>query len=488
MLHHLIPYLIRLIHWQAVTIHRIAIANNSRQNDTHLSLHLFRAFFSLALLVSTGRDLAGTFAVYFHLPEYFKLDYAFDETYFESEDYTPRLVIVVTLIGSFATLFDGRLFELLYFRPDRVVWLALYDLMVRNREQLKMRLWLKSNQSSQSSWLGLGGERLLKMIPSFQVFPKTQENSHSSPPLLYYPKLKEGDRLRCLFVLALFELTVATKVYRNLLNIVGHYLVVRGGYTAVQLHFLNVVLLSALLFDFVSSTARYLTALSIGLLCSVCDKEYREVNQNLEKIKNSLSKLYSLNTFELRRATTAYRTAHTRLTAFILRFNESTVSQVISYYIHYVIPLHALVSEFTIFKWQKSEISGVKTVNGRLRDSLIVDPLTYLDLWLLFLATTFLTARLNARISSSGPTLATILAKRSLLTSKRCAKKCARRFQCALWNRELLKLANYYELVWRSEKPLAFTAGRLNATMDWKYVFEVRVKVCISFLLIDQLL
>ncbi|KAH9387889.1 hypothetical protein TYRP_009088, partial [Tyrophagus putrescentiae] len=35
-----------------------------------------------------------------------------------------------------------------------------------------------------------------------------------------------------------------------------------------------------------------------------------------------------------------------------------------------------------------------------------------------------------------------------------------------------LKLSTYYEMVWRSEKELAFTVGKMGSPMNWSFVLE----------------
>ncbi|KAH9391572.1 hypothetical protein TYRP_022748 [Tyrophagus putrescentiae] len=47
----------------------------------------------------------------------------------------------------------------------------------------------------------------------------------------------------------------------------------------------------------------------------------------------------------------------------------------------------------------------------------------------------------------------------------------AHRFE-SIWSRETLKLATYFEMIWRSEKELAFTAGQ-HKTMNWKFILDV---------------
>ncbi len=171
---------------------------------------------------------------------------------------------------------------------------------------------------------------------------------------------------------------------------------------------------------------------------------------------------FSFKQLNLLKATKNYRTAHSRLTYFILIFNDSTVSQIISYYLHYIVPLQAF--------------SNVSIYFGRHKMSLFdlfSECLFVSVFWLLLGMITYFTVAVNSKIASSGATVGAILARR----------KGIQRHNSHTWSHELFKLSTYYELVWRTEKELAFTTGLNNSTMNWQYILEVSILYSVLILL-----
>ncbi|KAH9408274.1 hypothetical protein TYRP_011945 [Tyrophagus putrescentiae] len=159
-----------------------------------------------------------------------------------------------------------------------------------------------------------------------------------------------------------------------------------------------------------------------------------------------------------------FRTSHTHLTVFILRYNNSIVSKVIAYYLHYVLPFHAYCIVYNVFR--QSNLS---------RKTAIYNVLVMSLLWFFLMVITIVVAKVNDEICKSGPILGSVFAKKGVLMfSKR------RRLSSiwvanseTSWSREAIKLATCYEMIWRVDNQLTFTAGQMNLTMNWSFIWEL---------------
>ena len=407
--------------------------------DHRWTTRLVRSLFLLAHFLYIARYLAFSLSMHFRFRAYLKIDLQYRFFYYKKSFHSTYLIHY--LMACCTALFHGRLFVLVYYRPDRVVWSHLHDLLVRNR------------------------------------------SADADLPLYHYPFLEKKHRLWTARVTALLE--VATT-----LTILYHYLVAfslnlqfarrwmwqwRQG-TALQKTFFFCMQLSYVVYLYHVWVQLALIMLGLYVVCHVYTEQYREVNRELRtvlKLKvdaGTLGKpLQGLDSLALSKAAAAYRAAHARLTAFILRHNESTASRVIAYFLHYLVPSqgYLFVRVYLFREWfQNASIFSYARFNVFL---IIV-------FGLILLVITFFTARLNSELGRSGPTLGSILARKSVLMmmgSNARRQNSVINFD-ALWSREAIRLSAYYELVWRAEKPLAFTTGPGDAPMDWKYVAEVR--------------
>ncbi len=87
---------------------------------------------------------------------------------------------------------------------------------------------------------------------------------------------------------------------------------------------------------------------------------------------------------------------------------------------------------------------------------------------------TLVVANVNAKICASGQILGSIFARKGVLALQR--RKLSVNWVGnieSIWGRETLKLSTYYEMIWRNEKELAFTAGQMNKPMNFKFIFDV---------------
>ncbi|KAH9408408.1 DnaJ sub A member 3, mitochondrial [Tyrophagus putrescentiae] len=143
-----------------------------------------------------------------------------------------------------------------------------------------------------------------------------------------------------------------------------------------------------------------------------------------------------------------YRAVHSRLTVFILRFSNSVVSKVIAYYLHYVLPAHAFAFVYFVYRGKSS---WLYSLNG------LVLLLIYTSFFLLVI---------------------TIFVPKGVLISTAKRRQGSKNWVAnteSSWSREAIKLATYYEMVWRVDKELTITAGSMNATVDWKFLWELAV-------------
>ena len=400
---------------------------------------LIRRLILLSHLLYLGRYLAVSLSMYFRLRAYISMDLQYRFVYYKRSFHTTYFIHY--LMTCCLALFHARLFALVYYRSDRVVWSHLYDLLVKN-------------------------------------------STHKDRPLYHYPLLKEKSRQWCARVTVLLEVACS-------LAILYHYLVAfsfnlqfarlwmwqaRKG-TALQKAFFFCMQLSYVVYLYHVWAQLALVMLGLYVVCHVYTEQYREVNRELRtvlKLKvdaGTLGKpLQGLDSLALSKAAAAYRAAHARLTAFILRHNESTASRVIAYFLHYLVPSqgYLFVRVYLFREWLQSA-----SFISYTRFSVFL----LIVFGLILPVVTFFTARLNSEIALSGPTLASIVARKGALMRRMDTRRrhsvnnWVNNFD-AVWSREVIRLSAYYELVWKSEKPLAFTTGPEDAPMDWKYIAE----------------
>ena len=408
-----------------------------------------RCQFIFACLFLVARFLAASLAMYLRLSAYLCLDFSFRSIYYQRTYFSAHFTTL--MISMFFVLFNVRLFGLLYYRcPDPVVWSHLYELLVR--------------------LVGSSSNRL-------------QEKR----TLHYYSFLENKNRRWCARVTILAEVvfTIAMLIFgliffQNLFF--WHDLIWRRG-TVLQQAFLATIQLCFAQVYYRVFVQLFLVLLVHYVVCHVYTDQYRRVvNKNLRKVLNRLlthrtaqrnQNLKFLNSLALSRATASYRALHTRLTAFILRYNESIVSQVIVYFVHYVVPVHGFFIVKLYLKCVQSETYAAFLADNKI--NLFLELLFFLA----FLVITLFTARVNDQIVRSGQILGSIFPRKSMMMMRaHCRRQTSynnwvSNFN-AIWSREAVRLSAYYELVWRAEKQLAFTAGQNNAPLEWKYISEVR--------------
>ncbi len=352
----------------------------------------------------------------------------------------------------FIPIFSTRLLYLLYFNGDSLVWEHLFDIIVRNLEQVK---WCRSKKTQGIFW---------SILCQVCLFPKISKSSI----LLYYPNLKQKLRKKCIVIYFVFEvLTTIMSFFGFFITLITFCdMVVKAQLSAVQVLYSTFFLAAALPQIILFSVMIFLIMLTLYLVCYIYVNQYLEVNSKLAKVKvilqteNGGHQHYIFSSLKTSLAGNAYRTSHTRLTAFILHYNRTTVSKIVSAYLQCVLPVHAFCVVLVYFRGH--DISLPFTIH------LIVGAIF---LWLVLMALTFVVARVNHKISLSGPILGEIFARKGVLAERR--RQCNWFNSCeSVWSREALKLSTYYEMIWRCDKELAFTAGH-SATMNWMFIVDV---------------
>mgnify|MGYP007002793295 CR=1 FL=1 len=413
----------------------------------------YRRLIILCCYLFETRYLVVTFCLFADIPAYFEVDVigraTLDRSALRSRPVT-ILLSVLSLLSSF------RLFRLLYYRADRLVWSHLHDLVVGNRTGLRLK------------WLSLK--------PVRAAFPKLVVVIVSNQ-LKHYPTLGKGLRIRLALVTAACEVLMSSTF--SLVFFVTRYLhalyqLLFGSesilFTVGQLCFAFTVAFAVIIWRYVEATLYLLVPLILYLVGAVYGAQYRILNRELNNAKAKLTvksehQQHLFSSLNLSRATSAYRHAHARLTVFLLRLNSSTISPIIAYYLHYNLPCHANFASILLF--QPKTLVNVTAYYQTL------------FIQLLFLgAITMVVARLNHKIALSGPSLATILAHKGMLTTVgknglQTQTHCWANKMNSVWCQEQIKLSTYYEMVWRSEKELAFTVGKMGSPMNWSFVLEV---------------
>ena len=428
------------------------IAGNSGLSPKYLLLLLFTE------VMCQGRRYASIASLYYDKPLYFEYDLVGKRAYYSGK----RKNKAYTAFYIFYYIFFLKLFCSLYFSTDKRVWSHLYDLVVRNQKQVLFK-WKQSRSRKSSdnsfSWLNI-------FRPSWW---KTAVPSSSS--LAHYPNLSEKLRIKIAQIVLLFEtlntVNYAYRVYSIFAHTFGIMKKHKSTLTVPQILFAAVQYLTHIHKAFYNYMMLYLVELILYLVFLIYSAHYRLTNNELKKVKVRLiieGDHKRINSLNLSRSIQNYRTAHNRLTVFILQFNKSIISPVIAFYLHYYMPFHAY--RFVATYYQRRELTL-----AIVRQSYFFSAI----MWLFLITITFLTTKVNGRIASSGRTLGSIFARKGVLAKmqRRLPINWTAGFQLeSIWGREALKLASYYELVWRSERELAFTAGQTDKSMNWMFIFE----------------
>ncbi len=187
------------------------------------------------------------------------------------------------------------------------------------------------------------------------------------------------------------------------------------------------------------------------------------MNKKLIELEVKLENTESGGNDHINQATGEFRSTHTRLTVFVLRYNSSIVSRVIAYYLHYVLPFHAYCIVYNVYRQ--------KYLSFKLA---MYNIAVLVLLWFFLLVITSVVTKVNDEICKSGPTLGAVFARKGVLMSakKRLSKGRAANSGSS-WSREAIKLATCYEMIWRVDKQLAFTAN--CQTVNWSFIWEVKV-------------
>ncbi len=484
-----VNFLFSHLHHQVVTIASGSGLSSPYRRLVTLCCYLFEAYFFLAV-----------FCFFTDISAYFELD-VYNRKHYRSPFPGQRVNI---LLASFSLLSSFRLFRLLYYRADRLVWSHLHDLVVGNRAGLSLkwawqqRISGKSSRKSTADNCHLIQWTCSHLLSSFSAFPPKLVVVLSNQ-LKHYPTLGKGLRIRLALVTAAYEVLMITLFGIGIVISFGIFKFISGEIINVQqLSFAFTALFATFVWRYVETTLYLLVPLSLYLVGAVYGAEYQHLNDELVRVKAMLKREVErgqqllvplaqhhhhrqqpqqqpLSSLNLIQTTSAYRHAHTRLTVFLLRLNESTISPIIAYYLHYNTPFHTNFASILIFH------------PNTLRQ-IISACLPFLSRMFFLGAITIVVARLNHKIALSGHSLATILARKDMLTTvgksglqQQQTHRWAHKVN-TVWCREQIKLSAYYEMIWRSKKELAFTVGKMGAPMNWSFVSEVRVTVNSSLL------
>ena len=418
---------------------------------------LFRLLIILSYFFLLSRCILTLLCTYFNISAYFNID-----LFFKWNVYRSRHTYYTYFIILFYSLFPARLFYLLYFNVDKVVWDHLYDLVVNNREQLKIQFKLQQCKRRRVSrkWLS-------RLLDFFRLRLKV-----SFGKLIYYPFLGSSLRIRCLLVYYTFELITTILVQMAVYRWADYtfwlfFHPINRNLTTVQLLFCFVADFTIRLLFYFYFMFYLLVPLIFYLVLKIYAVQVRQVNSKLKELKDKLESTESgeRGNDHINQAFRTYRAVHSRLTVFILRFSSSVVSKVIAYYLHYVLPAHAFAFVYFVYRGKSS---WLYSLNG------LVLLLIYTSFFLLVI--TIFVPKVNNAICKSGPTLGSIFARKGVLISTAKRRQGSKNWVAnteSSWSREAIKLATYYEMVWRVDKELTITAGSMNATVDWKFLWEV---------------
>ena len=425
---------------QVVTIHRCGLSPALKQ----------LAF--LIYLIVLFQVTAISICMHFGIDFYFEYDVFSRQYFYESPLRNKHIEYFLHFMPSFSM----RLFYLLYLNGDSLVWKHLYDLVVRNKEQIEFQ-WKKSKSEAQNSW---------SVFSRFWPHMKVSKSSK----LLYYPHLHRKLRVTCVVIYYTFEILTNIMGFLMLFFLLldNYSQAMNDQFTVAQFAAVFTMEFSFLIYSVLNLTMTFLVTLTIYLVCHVYVDQYQKVNSKLAKVTVMLSyknddhhqQHYTSSLLKTSLATNAYRSVHTRLTVFILHYNNTTVSKIISAYLLCVLPVHAFAT--VIIYFQSDDMPQSFVLNIAFGLSIF---------WFNLIALNLVLARVNNKISCSGPTMGSIFARKGALADGK--------IQCtwfnsseSIWTREAFKLSTYYEMIWRSDHELAFTAGK-TATMNWMFIVDV---------------
>ena len=449
----------KMPHFQAILK---AMFSNLRRQVVTIDGGGLSPFFLRLIIVDYGlillRNTVVSICLHYSIDGYFELDETSRRNFYQ----TPLRQKHIEYFLPVFSFFSWSLFSLLYLTPDRKVWSHMYDLLVRNRDQVQVQWrccgWFKPKSGKHNkSWL-------------FTDFSLSLKWSRSST-LLYYPNLTEALRARCIRVYFAVEMIFTVLLFFTFTVMFAECFsqLATGQFSAGQILFRAVEVPVAIVNIGMTYNILFLVMLTLYLVCHIYGDQYRRVNGKLAKVKATLSSSqsqhYISSSLKISLSARAFRTVHTRLTAFILQYNSSTVSKIISAYIYYMLPLHAYVSVLIYF--QNSDMPFAFTV--LLSMGMVI-------IWLNLMALNLVVARVNNDICRAGPILGAIFARKGVLDQGRRRRSILLNNTESIWSREALKLSTYYEMIWRSNKELAFTAGK-TATMNWMFILDVSLKI-----------
>ena len=430
------------LHSQVVTINR-----GGRSPSPFL-------LFILVYLLYIGRSMTVTACLYYNITAYFKVDVESGIVLYKPAFRSKHLT---SFFMTLTKVFSLHLFWLLYVTPDSQVWSHLYDIVVRNRYQTDLQWW-SSPAVNRKPVVNHWFSQLAFFRPRLKISKFFK--------LSYYSFLEENFRKKCILICLIFEiLTTFTLFFLSTIALLHFYsTLAKLSLEFFQIIFLIVLFPILLLYAYITLTMNFLVILVIFLVCHIYSELYRRVNRNLAKTKLKLNKKTHLlywTLIQFNRAGISFRADHCRLTVFILHFSSSTVSKIIACFLVYIIPCHSYYLMLAYFKLDNIPRNIVQTLF-----------LVIIVWWLFLMVITINVAKVNKKICSSGQTLSAIFARKGVFVAKQKQYSWVNNLG-SIWRREVLKLSTYYELIWRTDKKLAFTAGQMDIPMDWKFVLDV---------------
>ena len=413
------------------------------QSLTHKILYILLCLYMLIRLIVTSVSL------HFDIPGYFTYDVINRLIFYN----TVLRKKYLALFFSFIPLFTLRLFYLIYLCPRSFVWEHLYDILGESKflfvhlysANLNVMLYVVRNRNQ--AYLQLNG---CEKWAQWKI-PKSSK-------LLHYPFLSRQLRVKIICITIVCEALTSLALFITVLFIFLTIYILTSDQSLTSAEVLLVIIdMSTFeVYIFITIHMALLVMFTLYLVCYIYVTQYWKLNRKLVTITDSFGRSASLSGSKISRVTAAYRASHTRLTNFILRYNSSLISKVIASYMANIMPFHAY--GFVLVYFQHQDMPTFITVDI----SLVLFLFSSLP-FIVNLAVTMV----NKVISSSGRQLGVIFAYNS--GNKRQQQSLDSR---AAWNRESFKLSTYYQLVWRDENELAFTAGP-TTTMNWKFLVKV---------------
>ncbi len=406
---------------------------------------VWRQLIYLMYFIILFRVTAISTSLHFDIAAYFEYDAFHRHALYQS----PLRHKQVEYFFYFLPFFSMRLFYVLYLSADSLVWEHIYSL----------QCWV---------WQ----EKVKYHWPGFKCF-RPVVNSVSKPSKLFcYPFLEQDLRTKCISKYLRFEmLTTFFCFYSFFITLITFYHVdMKEQFSLIQAVINTIFLLAYLPHGIFFTVINFLAMFTLSLVCQIFVAQYRKVNSNLAKVKTILTtengdhKQTISSSLKTRSDINAYRTAHIRLTAFILLYNSTTVSKIVSAYFLAILPVHAYFTMLVYFQNRDLDLPIVTNLS-----------ISAVVFWLILMQLNLVVARVNSKICQSGPIVGSIFAKKGILEEKREKCKWFNNTGSA-WQREALKLSSYYEMIWRNDKELAITAGK-TATVNWMFIVNVSLQL-----------